>query len=246
MNLDIKGKRAFVTGGAQGIGEAITYALAAEGCEVICTTRDVDAYERMLEQRVDGINVELIDDLENFRPPEVDILVNNAGSTLGIQDPYCSTEEMRKVMRLNYEIPREMVIQCLPHMRRWNWGRIVNITSCSGMENRGPSTFCSAKAALTAFTKSVGSLLAREEPGIVMTAVYPGVVYTAGGHWEKIMKERPEHWEKYKQEIPVGRFGEPYEIANQVVYLCSELASFHHGAIIGVDGGLSKGFAQHL
>ncbi len=231
MNLGIEGKTALVTGGAQGIGEAIVKALADEGVVVRYTSRNRG-----------GVNT----DLEDFDPGEVDILVNNAGSTLSVQDPFCSTEELRRVMRLNFEIPREMANKVIPHMRKKKWGRIVNITSCSGMENRGPSTFCAAKAALTAWTKSVGSLLAREEPGIVMTAVYPGVVYTAGGHWEKIMRERPEHWEKYRSEIPVGRFGEPFEIASQVVFLCSALASFHHGAIIGVDGGLSKGFAHLL
>jgi 3-oxoacyl-[acyl-carrier protein] reductase len=231
MNLGLRGKKALVTGGAQGIGEAIVKALADEGCDVFHTSRNRS-----------GINT----DLENFSSNGVDILVNNAGATLDIKDPHASTEDYRKVMRLNFEIPRELTEKALPHMKTKKWGRIVNITSCSGMENRGPVAFCCAKAALTAYTKSMGRVLAIEEPGIVMTAVYPGVVYTAGGHWEKILVERPEHWQMYKQEIPVGRFGEPYEIANQVVFLCSELASFHHGAIIGVDGGLSKGFAQHL
>jgi NAD(P)-dependent dehydrogenase (short-subunit alcohol dehydrogenase family) len=240
MDLNLKGRKALVTGGAQGIGEAITNLLRAEGVEVTFTTRDYKAAERM------GGSC-WITDLENMDGIyEYDILINNAGSTLDLKDPHASTEDYRKVMRLNFEIPREMTERVLPYMKKKKWGRIVNITSCGGMENRGPVAFCCAKAALTAYTRSMGRVLAMEEPGIVMTAVYPGVVYTAGGHWEKIMKERPEHWEKYKQEIPVGRFGEPYEIASQVVFLCSSHASFHHGAIIGVDGGLSKGFAHHL
>lgn len=244
MNLGIKGKFALVTGGAQGIGEAITKALLAEGCWVAFTTRDAEARARMEEQGAHGILTDMEDGLPWFG--QYDILVNNAGSTLAVQDPYCSTEDLRKVMRLNFEIPRELVNQAVPYMKKKGWGRIVNITSCGGMENRGPVTFCAAKAALTAYTRSMGRVLAMEEPGIVMSAVYPGVVYTAGGHWEKILTTRPDHWEKYKAEIPVKRFGEPFEIANQVVYLCSDLASFHHGAIIGVDGGLSKGFAHHL
>ncbi len=242
MNLGLQGKTALVTGGAQGIGEAITKGLLSEGCEVIFTTRDPGALARMEACGAKGI----LTDLEDLDIGGIDILVNNAGSTLSVKNPHCSTEELRKVMRLNFEIPRELVEMVLPHMQFKKWGRIVNITSCGGMENRGPVTFCCAKAALTAYTRSMGRVLALECPGVVMSAVYPGVVYTAGGHWENILKERPEHWEKYKKEIPVGRFGEPYEIANQVVYLCSDIASFHHGAIIGVDGGLSKGFAHHL
>lgn len=247
MNLGISGKTALVTGGAQGIGEAITRALVAEGVKVSFTTRDPDACRR-IETETGALGY--VGSLEAVREVflmDVDILVNNAGATLDVKDPYCSRDDLRKVMELNFEIPRELAHRAIKNnMRQKRWGRIVNITSCGGMENRGPVAFCCAKAALTAYTRSMGRVLAIEEPGIVMSAVYPGVVYTSGGHWEKIMKERPEHWEHYKKEIPVGRFGEPYEIANQVAFLCSELASFHHGAIIGVDGGLSKGFAHHL
>jgi NAD(P)-dependent dehydrogenase (short-subunit alcohol dehydrogenase family) len=243
MMLGINGKRALVTGGAQGIGEAITKALLAEGCKVWFTTRDLDALKRMEVFGATGIDGNSWD---IKLQPNFDILVNNAGSTLSVQDPYASTDEYRKVMRLNFEIPRELANQCIPYMQTMGWGRIVNITSCSGMENRGPVAFCCAKAALTAWTRSMGRILAIESPGVVMSAIYPGVVFTKGGHWDKIMHERPEHWDNYKKEIPAGRFGTVEEIAAHVVFQCSRQASFSHGAIIGVDGGLSKGFAHHL
>ena len=239
MNLGLKGKIAFVTGGAHGIGQAITRALLAEGCWVTITTRDPEARAAM---EAEGAAVILTDLDGRFPIPDADILVNNAGSTLGIQDPYCSTEELRRVMRLNFEIPREIANRCIPRMKEKGWGRIVNITSCSGVENRGPVTFCCAKAALTAYTKSMGRVLAIQSPNVVMSAIYPGVVYTKGGHWDKILKEKPEHWENYRKEIPVGRFGRVEEIATAVVYQCSEQASFSHGAIIGCDGGLTKGY----
>ncbi len=80
-------------------------------------------------------------------------------------------------------------------------------------------------------------------PGIVMTAVFPGVVYTDGGHWDTVLKERPEHAEKYlREQVPVARFGQPEEIAPLVVFACSEKASFMHGALLSADGGLSKHF----
>jgi NAD(P)-dependent dehydrogenase (short-subunit alcohol dehydrogenase family) len=234
MNLGLKGKTALVTGGAQGIGEAIARALVEEGCDVTFTTRHFSNVARLGKV--------ILTDLEEWSGKSVDydILVNNAGSTLDIKDPYCSTEKVRRVMRLNYEIPREMSLRVLPYMKKKGWGRIVNIGSISGIENRGPVTFCAAKAALLAFTKGMGRILAQESPGVVMSAVLPGIVMTEGGHWAKASEE---HKARYlDREAALKRFGRPEEIAPQVVLQCSELASFYHGCINSVDAGLYKGF----
>lgn len=257
MELGIENKVALVTGGIQGIGSSITDNLLKEGATVIATSRSEEHIEKFqneyssYEEKLVCINSSLTDpdsltklikkiSLLGF---EIDILVNNAGHTLNITDPFCSIEDWRKVFRLNFEVAVELVNHCVPIMKKKKWGRIVNITSCAGLENSGPVTFSTVKAALTAYTRSMGRVLAIEEEGIVLTALFPGVVITKGGHWEEILKTNPEHAEKYLAErCPVGRFGEIEEIGPIVAMYCSQLASFCHGAIIPVDAGQSKHF----
>jgi len=257
MKLGIDNKVALVTGGAQGIGSSITQNLLNEGARVIATSRSQAAIEELLakndkyKDRLIAIQSELagegaipiLIDKINRLDLDIDILVNNAGHTMNVTDPYCSLEDWRSVFRLNFEVPLQLINAIVPGMKRRKWGRIVNITSCAGLENSGPVTFSTVKAALTAYTRSMGRVLATEEPGVVMSAVFPGVVVTKGGHWEHVLATNPQHAERYLQErCPLGRFGEIDEIGPIVAVYCSELASFCHGAIIPVDAGQSKHF----
>jgi NAD(P)-dependent dehydrogenase (short-subunit alcohol dehydrogenase family) len=257
MDLGLQGKTALVTGGAQGIGSAITRELAQNGAQVVFTTRDATAIRGQIDSlgeyasQCSGIQCQLMEpggvaSLGNElrqKNLSVDILVNNAGHTLNIKDPYCSMDDWRRVFRLNFEAAVELTNMLVPAMKERHWGRIVNITSCAGLENSGPVTFSVAKAALTAYTRSMGRVLAMEEPGIVMSAVFPGVVLTKGGHWEKVLSTDPRHAEQYlKERCPLGRFGHIEEISPVVAFYCSEKASFSHGAIVPVDAGQSKHF----
>jgi 3-oxoacyl-[acyl-carrier protein] reductase len=126
-------------------------------------------------------------------------------------------------------------------MKKQDWGRIVNVSAGASMENSGPAPYCSIKAALTAYSRCMGRILATETKNVVMSAILPGVVITEEGHWQKVLKERPEHAEKYlKERTPLGRFGKPSEISPMVVLLCSELATFCQGSIVAVDAGQAK------
>lgn len=257
MDLDIKNKFALVTGGAQGIGSSITKNLLKEGANVILTSRSTEAIDEFIDENkkykdsIYPIHTELLDKNsidELFKQAisinqNIEILVNNAGHTLNITDPHCSIDDWHSVFKLNFDVPIQLINLLLPQMKKNKWGRVVNITSCAGLENSGPVTFSTVKAALTAYTRSMGRVLAIEEPGIVMSAVFPGVVLTKGGHWEEVLKTNPEHAKKYLAErCPLGRFGEVDEIGPIVAMYCSELASFSHGAIIPVDAGQSKHF----
>ncbi len=253
MELGIKGKRALVTGGATGIGKAIVLELIKEGALVAFTSRHQDDLDALLAE-VGGckaghyaINIDqMADDGPQCLAEEVwrefgqiDILVNNVGSTLKITDPECPISDWRKVFRMNLEVHVELNNLLIPHMREQSWGRIVNISAGSAMENNGPVTYCSIKAALTAYSRCMGRVLA--ESGIVMSALQPGVVFTERGHWAKVLKTSPEHAEQYLQERTVlKRFGTPDEISPMVVLLCSKQASFCQGAIVPVDGGQAK------
>lgn len=255
VKFGIKGKRVLVTGAGRGIGRAIALALAKEGARVSVFSRtrsDVLSLIQEMEKYGRGHYGEALDLMAKNAPSVLakklarvfgspDILVHNLGSTLEITDPFCPMNDWRRVLRCNLEIAVELDQIFVPAMKRKKWGRIVHIGSTSSMENNGPVTYCASKAALAAYSRSMGRVLAKD--GIVMSAVLPGAVFTEGGYWDKALKERPEHVRKYLADrCPLGRFGTPENIAAMVVFLCSGLAEFCQGAIIPVDGGQSRHF----
>ena len=192
-----------------------------------------------LDLMSDGAPSKLMRRLEHFGL--LDIAVHNVGGTLNTTDPFCSVAEWRKVYRFNFEIAVELNGMILPGMRERKWGRVVHVSSIAGMENQGPVTYCAMKAALTAYTRSLGGVVAPD--GVVVSAVLPGAVFTENGYWDVTSRERPEHVRKYLTERQrIGRFGRPEEIGNYVAYLCSELASFNTGSIVPVDGGQGRGY----
>lgn len=253
MDLGIKGKKALITGGATGIGLAICLELAREGVAVAFTTRNPASAAAALTQlggTAAGHYAIVIDIVEEGGPERVaaelraqwgepDIIVNNVGDTLSVTDPLCPISDWRRIFRLNLEVHIETNNSFIPSMKAKGWGRIVNISAGASMENSGPVPYCAIKAAYTAYTRSMGRVLATD--GIVMSAVLPGVVFTERGHWATVMEERPEHAEKYLEERTVlKRFGRTDEISPMVAMLCSQQASFCVGSIVPVEGGQAR------
>lgn len=255
MNLGLKGKRGLVTGGSTGIGKAIAVDLAREGVKLVLTSRNNNRLDKTLKE-IGGHkagHMGLVTEITEEKAPQklakqiwkifgnLDIVVNNVGDTLGITDPYCPISDWRKVFRLNLEVAVEINNLFLPYMKKKGWGRIVNITAGASMENSGPVPYCSIKAAYTAYTRSMGRVLATETKNVVMSAVLPGVILTEEGHWQKVLKTNPSRVAQYlKDRCPLGRFGKPSEISPMVVLLCSELATFCQGSIVPVDAGQAK------
>lgn len=256
MKLGLKGKQALVTGSGRGIGRSISLCLAREGARVAIASRtasDIDAlldemggaagghYGISMDLMPEGAPSKLVDNLKmaNFGP--IDIIVHNLGGTLDITDLFCSIDDWQRVWHFNLGIAIELNNILIPDMRERHWGRIVHISSISAMENHGPVTYCAVKAALTAYSRSLGRFLAPD--GIVVTAVLPGAVFTEGGYWDITSKERPDHVKKYLAErMAIQRFGHPDEIGNVVAFLCSEQASFCIGSIVPVDGGQGRSY----
>ncbi len=256
MDLGLKGKRALVTGAGKGIGRGIALSLAKEGTKVAIVSRtaaDINSlikemggtakghYGVTMDLMPDGAPGKLISKLKVVGFEPIDIVVHNLGGTLEIREPLCSVKDWRKVWRFNLETAIELNNLLVPSMQKRKWGRIVHISSISAMENHGPVTYCAVKAALTAYSRSMGRFLSPD--GIIMTAVLPGAVMTEGGYWDITSKERPDHVKKYLEDrMAIHRFGRAEEIGDVVAFLCSEQASFCVGSIVPVDGGQGRGY----
>lgn len=251
MNISLDKKVALVTGGATGIGKGIAKALSDSGAIVIITSRDnrnIRNTLKILSKKCFGYNldvsksknIEILYKRIKKKFKNVDILVNNIGHTLNIKDPFAKINNWKKVMDLNFFTPVEVTNRFIKDMKRKNWGRIINITSIAGIEISGPSSFNASKAALTAYTRSVGRQLAIEKRNIVMTAVAPGVIPTEKGHWNKHNLQSKHAKQYLKHRTALGRFGTIDELTGIIVFLCSDKASFFHGSIIQPDGGQSR------
>mgnify|MGYP001221852669 CR=1 FL=1 len=261
MKLGIKNKVAIVTGGATGIGFSIACDLAKEGCNVVISSRNKNSLKksvsklRKINRNCDGFQIDVCEKkgpeklvnktIKKFK--QINILVNNVGDTLNIMNPYCGENEWIKLFKLILGVAIKMNNLVIPIMTKKKWGRIVNITAGASMENSGPVTYSSLKAAFTAYSRSMARVLATENNNVVMSAVLPGLVLTERGHWKKVLKERPEHAEKYLNErTTLKRFGYPNEISPMVTLLCSDLASFCIGTIVPVEGGQARHYFQKV
>lgn len=260
MNLNIKNKIALVTGGSNGIGEEISILLAKQGVNIVVTSRSnkniiklkkkINAIDPKIKVCGVVVNFLKINWETSFKKAiakyKFDILVNNAGHNLEITNPYCSTRDWQKVLNLNFLNSVSITNMVIQNMKKKNWGRIVNISSVAAFENMGPVTYCVAKSSLAVYSHVMGRILASEKKNIVISCVLPGVVKTKNGHWSKVMKTNPSRAKKYlKERCPLGRFGTSEEIANVVLFYCSDLASFSQGSIVSVDGGQSRNYMSH-
>jgi len=263
MDLRLRGKVAMVSGASKGIGKAIALGLAEEGVHLALNARGPEALEKLADEIRRQHEVEVLavpgdmtraEDIEKFvartaeRFGRIDILVNNAGSSQGgvfWDVPERVWLDSWGLKLFGYVRLMQAVI---PHMIRQGGGRMVNIVGGSGKQPI-PTMLPggSANAALLTITKGVADSVAKHN--IVVNAVNPGPIRTE--RWDGLMQRlgqelgvsAAEYEKTFVKDIPAGRVGRPEEIADLVLFLASERASYLTGTSITADGGMTRSMA---
>ena len=228
-------KKVLVSGGTKGIGGAIVTKLLDEGYSVIATTRDKTKANILEHKNLTVENLDLSskdsvsefqEKVESFKPS---ILINNAGVTKDNLFLRMSENDWTEVIETNLNGTYRLTKIFLKDMIKNKWGRIINIGSVSGlMGNPGQTNYASSKAALEGFTRSLAKEIGSRN--ITVNLVSPGFINTDMTSGLTI--------DKLESQIPLGRMGNPSDVASLVAFLASEGAGYITGQTLVVDGGL--------
>jgi 3-oxoacyl-[acyl-carrier protein] reductase len=248
MELNFTGRTALVTGASQGIGRTTARMLAESGAKVVAVARRIGLVEQLAKDTKAGNGGKIIPleaDFYDEDSPErvaaeaqrllghVDILMNAAGQSRPV--PFeAGKDQWEEGMVLNFYRIRELTHAVVPGMREQGWGRVVTFTGTS--EPRMLNAAFTAKAAVHVWSKGLSRVVAPH--GITVNCLQPGRI-----HSEQMKRRYPtleSELEYAREEIPIGRFGEPEEIAAVAIFLASPLASYVTGTVIPVDGGSSR------
>ncbi|MGI9424859.1 MAG: SDR family NAD(P)-dependent oxidoreductase [Hyphomicrobiaceae bacterium] len=242
-SIDLSGRVAVVTGGAQGFGRAIVERFVASGAAVDIWDRDTALAEKTAAEVGGGTRAVAADvsDFESLQTAHdstlakhgrLDILVNNAGIAGANATTWdMAVDEWRKVMRINLDGPFLCSKAVVPTMIKQNYGRIINIASIAGKEgNPNAAHYSASKAGVIALTKSLGKELADYD--ISVNAVTPAAAKTA--IFDQITQE---HIDFMLSKIPRQRFVKVEELAAMVAWMASEECAFTTGAVFDISGG---------
>lgn len=239
---------AIVTGGSRGIGRAVAVRLAKDGMNLVINYRGNSAAAEETERMCRELGAEVLlvqgdvsraEDCEKLAAQakeafgRVDVLVNNAGITRDVLLARMTEEDFRAVLDVNLVGPWNMIKAVNRIMMKQRYGRIVNLSSVTGlMGNMGQTNYAAAKAGILGMTKSYAREVASR--GITVNAVAPGFIDT---DMTEAMPEGAK--DKIITGIPMGRTGKPEDVAEAVAFLASEQAGYITGEVLRVDGGMA-------
>jgi 3-oxoacyl-[acyl-carrier protein] reductase len=243
----MEGRIAIVTGGARGIGKAISQQLAQRGASLVIADRLMEQAEQTAQELSEATGRRTfpilldVSDHESARSMaekvlaefgRIDVLINNAGITRDNLVMRMDEADWDDVININLKGAYNCVKAVLRPMMKQRYGRIVNISSVSGLAGQaGQANYSASKAGLIGFTKAVAREVASRQ--ITVNAVAPGFIPTA------LTNDLPaELKESMMKLIPAGRWGKPEEIAFAVAFFCSDEAAYITGQVLSVDGGM--------
>jgi 3-oxoacyl-[acyl-carrier protein] reductase len=241
--FDLSGRTALVTGASGGIGEAIARQLHSQGAAVVLAGRRSEALTALAETLGERVRVEVAE-LADLQAAEqliagadadggLDVLINNAGLTRDNLALRMKDEDWQTVLEVNLTAVFRLIRAALRGMMRRRWGRIVNVTSIVALTgNPGQANYAAAKAGMIGMTKSLAAEVASR--GITVNCVAPGFIQTP---MTAVLSE--DQRRRLLERVPVGRLGNPADVAAAIGYLASEEAAYVTGQTLHVNGGMA-------
>ncbi len=243
----LENRVAIITGGTAGIGAATAIRFAQEGAKVILWARNAERGKAFVEKMkgmgleaefdaIDSSNYEAVCEAAkrvNDKYGKIDILINNAGITNDSTLKKMTIEQWQQVIDINLSGSFYCIKAITPYMLEKGYGRIVNASSVVALYgNFGQTNYVATKAGLIGMTKTLARELGKK--GITVNAVAPGFIET------DMVAKMPENvLDGMRAKVPVGRLGQPEEIASAYLFLASEEAAYINGATLSVDGGMT-------